>query len=290
MNQIRAVLLAGLLITTTVALASPLSPAAQRVIPSAFEQVLCIDYRIAVQSKAALALKTTVFPRILRDFEAALTTSGVDATKDLGSLTFASFRDNGELRTIGIASGSFSALLKKVAQNPSPKTYRGSNLYLMVKAPDPKQADGKQEAKQKDLDMTFLDENTLLFGDRDALETALNVFNNDTASLQFNRKVADSMRDLDKAAVWSILDRRGTLEMLHFALGAAGKRQEYPGIRKQILGSQYAITLDDVVKADLTVRTPDPETSAALASLFHLGRSSLRTLRPVLWRKLRCRH
>ena len=270
MSRIRAVLLTSILITSTVALASPVSPATWRVIPSAFEQVLCIDYHTVVQSKSALALKAAVFPRILRDFEAALTSSGVDTTKDLGNLTFASFRDHGELRTIGVASGSFSALLKKVAQNPT-KTYRGSNLYLMVKAPDPQLVDGKLETKQKDLDMTFLDETTLLFGDRDALETVLNVFNGDTPSIEFNRKIADFIRDIDKATVWSVLDRRGTLGMLHAALGAVTKREEYPGIRKQVLGSLYAITLGDVVKADLTVLTPDPESAAALAALFHLG-------------------
>ena len=269
MNKIRTHLSAIVVIASTAAVsASPISPSARRVIPYSFQQIICIDYHTVQQSKSALALKAQVLPARLRDFETALGTVGIDTAKELESLTFVSFRDpDRNLMTIGIAYGSFSqrAILKKTGQDPATSmSYRGSSLYYMVKATD---------AKSKDLDMTFLDENTLLFGDHDALEIALNVFNGDIPSIDFNRKWGEMMRDLENAPVWSLLSRLGTLEMLRFALGDASKQEDYLEARKRVIGAQYAMHFEDgiAVKVDLTVLTVDPETGHDLISLAHLG-------------------
>jgi len=266
MSKLQTKLLAGVMIAlSAVAWASPVSPSARRVIPSAFEQIICIDYRAIQQSQSALALKAEVFPKKLGDFEAALKVVGVDTQRDLESLTFASFRDqNRELKTIALASGSFSpsAIAKKVGQNSPPMSYRGSDLYLMVKAADP---------KAKDLEMTFLDARTLLFGDHDALEIALNVLNGDSPYVDFNRKYVDLMRSIDKAPVWSVLDRQGSLVMLRSALGNVSKEEQYADVRKSVLGADYVMNFDDQVKIDLSLLTVDPETSSNLSALLRLG-------------------
>jgi len=258
--------LSVILMLNVVAVALPINPAARRVIPSAFQQIISVDYRSVRESNGATALKAAVLPKTLGDFEKALISVGVNPQKDLESLTFASFRDRSrELKRIGIASGSFSlqAILANVAaQNPQPMSYQGSSLYLMMKATDP---------KSKDLDMTFLDNKTLLFGEREALELALGVRNGDTPAMDANRRYSDLIRDLEKAPVWSVLNGQGSREMLLFALGDASKEEEYADVKKRVLGADYAMNFEDGLKFDLGVLTLDPESSSALSSLLKEG-------------------
>ena len=86
--------LAILVVLSDVAAAAPVSPAARSVIPAAFEQIICMDYRNFKESQTTLTLKSQVLPDDLRTFEKALGYIGIAPEKDLDTLTFASFRNS----------------------------------------------------------------------------------------------------------------------------------------------------------------------------------------------------
>ena len=190
---------------SAVASAAPISPVVCRVIPAKFQQIISIDYDTVQHSRTAMALKAEVFPKTFSDIEAALKTVGVDSEKELQSLTFVFFRDEErKLKMIAVASGIFSSgsIIKKVEPRSEPMSYRDSNLYVLLKAADP---------KSKDLDMTFLDGSDILIGYGDALEFVLNVYHGDMPYLS-DKYHAEALHDLEKAPVWSIMNREGILE------------------------------------------------------------------------------
>ena len=126
----------------------------------------------------------------------ALKGVGIDPDQDLDQLTFASYRTakNGT-RTVGIAQGEFQEklVLKKMTLHKiKPVKYHDSDLYPM--------AGGMQ--------MTFLDDSTLLFADATSLKGALDARDGYTAALDTNNKVTDMMGSVDSGTVWSVLTRR----------------------------------------------------------------------------------
>lgn len=264
MKNLQAISLLAVFMVATAAASSaaPISEAESRVIPSAFEQIVSVDYRSVQASQVALALKAVVYPETLGKLEAALAAQGMDVHKDLGSLLFATFRDDsGQLKAICVATGSFSTLQKNISRTSM--SYRGSDLYLLAKAAD---------EKSRDLDATFLDSTTLLFGEREALESAIGVLNGDKPQIGFNRKYADIIRSIDKAPVWSVLSRSGSLRMIRAALGNSNQQEEYDRVKSRILGADYTIKFEDGVQADLTLLTLDPESSADLVALLCTGK------------------
>ena len=260
MNRIRTKIVAGMVgLLGTVAWASPISSAARTVIPSDVQQIISVDYRTVKNSGTALALKAQVLPDDLKEFEKALKGININPDRDLESLTFASFRNGKQgLKMIEVASGSFSSktVLKKLRlQAVKPVKYHDSDLYPM----------------SKEMAMTFLDDNTLLFGDDSALRAALNVRDGDTPALDSNRHVAHMIRSVEKAAVWSVLDRQGSQDMLLLVLGDKRKIPDYESINNRVVGSHCAMSFKDGVKFRLDVLTADPNTSAKLSALLKMG-------------------
>ncbi len=145
-----------LLLLSAVAWSMPLGSSARAVIPSDIQQIISVDYRALKNSDTAMALKEQVLPPSLKEFEGALRGVGIDPDKDVEQLTFASYRSGKQgVRVVGVAQGQFStaAVLKKMRlQKVKPIKLRNSDIYPM--------SSGMQ--------MTFLDDSTLLFGDRGA--------------------------------------------------------------------------------------------------------------------------
>jgi hypothetical protein len=119
--------------------------------------------------------------------------------------------------------------------------------------------------------MTFLDDSTLMFGDSVALHAALDTRDGKTLALDTNGDMADMMTNVDSAPVWSILDQTGTQNMMHSAMGDAGKVADYENVKKRLLGSRYTMTFNSGVNFDLTVVTSDSGTAAMVSSLVKAG-------------------
>src|SRR5271157_1506293 len=151
-----------------------LGTAAGSVIPSDVQQIITVDYRQLAASPTALALKAKVLPDNLKNLETALRGAGIDPDQDVDSLIFASFRtkDKG-LRVIGIAQGQFNKakFLKNMrTKKIKPVKYHTSFLYPM--------GSGMQ--------ITFLDESSMLFGENSAVQASLDARDGDAEGMTGN--------------------------------------------------------------------------------------------------------
>ena len=258
MNSLKACLCV-LILSSVAALALPLGSSARSVVPSDVQQIISVDYRALHNSDTAQALKQQVLPDNLKQFEGALKGVGIDPDKDVDQLTFASFRTpkNG-VRIVGLAQGNFAmkTFLKKMKLNKvKPAKVRNSDIWPMSGG----------------MDMSFLDESTLLFGDRTAIQSALDARDGYTQTLDSNNQVADMMGSVDSGTVWSVFDQQGTQNMMRSALGDAAKLADYETVKKRLLGSRYTMNFSNGVKFDLDVLTSDSVTAGTLAQLVKAG-------------------
>lgn len=246
---------AVLLLCATAGLAMPIASSARSMIPSELQQLIGVDYRALKDSPTAQALKQQVLPDNLKELETALKGIGIDADHDLDQLNFASFRtDKKGIQTIGVAQGSFSAkvVLKKMKlKKISGVKYGTSLIYPMD--------DG--------LVMTFLDDNTLAFGNEDSLHSALDTRDGKRPSLDSNPDMTDQMASVDGAPLWSVLDQKGTQAMMFSVMGDAAKIGDYDSMKKRILASSYTMNFASGVNFDLNVLTADSMTAATLSTI-----------------------
>jgi len=252
--------LAFLLLALAVpASAATLGTAASTVIPANTQQIINVDYRKMNNAPSAVALKQRVLPEPLKQFEQALKGININPDTDVETLTFAAFSSGKQgLRVVGVAQGNFSRakVLKKLkAKKVKGERYRESFIYPMVSG----------------MQMTFLDDNTLLFGDDSALRTALDTRDGEQPGLSTNTQVTNLVANVDSGTVWSVLDTAGTQHMMRQALGDASKLGDYETIKKRIHGSYYTADFDRGVDFDLTVLTADSMTATTLSSVVQAG-------------------
>jgi hypothetical protein len=247
------------LLLSAAAWAMPLGSSARTVIPSDIQQIISVDYRALKNSDTAMALKQQVLPPSLKEFEGALRGVGIDPDRDVEQLTFASYRSGKQgVRIVGIAQGQFptAVVLKKMRLNKvRPVKLRNTDIYPMPAG----------------MQMTFLDDNTLLFGDSGALRGALDTRDGYSYGLDSNNQIADMMGSVESGTVWSVLDQQGTQNMLHSALGDAAGLADYDTVKKRILGSRYTMNFQSGVNFDLDVVTSDSVTATTLSSLLKAG-------------------
>jgi len=250
---------ASLVLFAASAWAMPMGSSARTVIPSDVQQIISVDYRALKNSDTAMALKAQVLPPALKEFETALRGIGINPDKDVEQLTFASYRAGKQgVKVIGVAQGQFStaAVLKKMRLSKlKPVKYRQADTYAM--------SGGMQ--------MTFLDEDTLLFGDIGALKGALDARDGYTPGLDSNTQIADLTGGVDSGTVWSVLDQQGSQNMLRSALGDASRLADYETVKKRILGSRYTMNFQNGVNFDLDVITSDSVTAGTLSTLLKAG-------------------
>src|SRR5581483_4754752 len=174
------------------AAAAPLPSSVRPAIPSDVQQLICVDYRALKNSDTAQQLKAQVLPENLKQFEVALKGIGIVADRDVDTLTFISYRKQKQgVQIIGAAQGVFSMKtvlgrlrLKKVR----PVKYHDSDIYPMAEG----------------MEMSFLDETTLLFGSGVALREAIDAHDGYVQTLDSNPDVADIIGDVEAGPVWSI--------------------------------------------------------------------------------------
>jgi hypothetical protein len=239
--------------------AMPLGTQARGVIPGDIQQIISVDYRALKNSDTAMALKNQVEPENLKQFEEALKGVGIDPDKDVEQLSVASYRTSKQaVKMIGVAQGDFpmKAFLKRMKLHKiKPVNIRNTDLWPMSGG----------------MDMTFLDENTLLFGDRSAVQGALDARDGYSPTLDTNNTISDMMGSVDSGTVWSVLDQQGTQNMMRSALGDASKLGDYETVKKRLLGSRYQMNFNSGVNFDLDVLTADSVTAATLSTLVKAG-------------------
>jgi hypothetical protein len=239
--------------------AASLATAARSVIPVEVQQIINVDYRRMKNSDTAMQMKAKLLPPNMKQFEDALKGIGVDPDRDLEQITLAVFRakDN-SLQIIGVAQGDFPRKklgLKLTKQKITGKKINGTSVYPM--------SGGMQ--------MTFLDDWTMLFGNQNAIQAALDARDNSAQSLNANPDITDLISSADQGTVWSVLDATGTQNMLKSALGSASDLSDYGNVKSKLLGSRYSMDFDHGVDFNLNVVTSDNITAATLSAVMKAG-------------------
>jgi hypothetical protein len=159
------------------------------------------------------------------------------------------------LYSIGIAQGPFKQkefLQKMKLRKVKPQRYLLSDIYPM--------GSGMQ--------MVFLDPTTILFGDNDAVKGAIDVRDNGANSVTNNNVIDDLITSIQNATIWSVLDQKGTQNMMRSALGEAGSLTDFDSVKKRLLASDYTMGFLNGVTFDLNVKTSDAVTAASLSGLM----------------------
>ena len=248
-----------LLAATTFASAAQLSTDARSAIPHDVQQLVVIDYRAMQNSPSAMELRNRVMPPELKQFEDALLKSGLNDNHDVDDLAFALFRTSAsgdDLDTVGIAQGQFSvqdivANFRK--QKIKPVQLRTNNIYPLGKS---------------GMVLCFVDPSTMVFGGKDAVTKALDARDGLASSMLTNQSMMSAMQTVDSAALWSILDEKGTQTMMRQVLGEAGSVTDFDAVRKRLQASWYSMDFEHGVKFDLTISTGDTFAAATMSSLL----------------------
>ncbi|HWG88395.1 MAG TPA: hypothetical protein VN679_11495 [Candidatus Acidoferrales bacterium] len=254
----RVTLFACLFFTGFPVFAAPLATNARAVIPFQVQQIINVDYRRMKNSDSAMQMKAKLTPPNMKQFEDALKNVGISVDKDIDQITLAAFRTKTGLQTVGIAQGIFARkkiLLRIRKQGVKAKKLNNSFVYPMSGG----------------MVMTFLDENTMLFGDQPAVQASLNARDDSSESLNANSNITDMISSVDTGTLWSVLDAEGTQTMMKGALGTASSLAEFDDIKKRLTGSRYTVDFDHGVDFNLNVVTSDTMTAATLASVLKAG-------------------
>jgi hypothetical protein len=239
--------------------AAQLSTDARTAIPHDVQQLVVIDYRAMENSPEAMELRGRVMPPELKQFDEALTKSGLNENHDVDQLAFALFRpspSSDALVTVGIAQGQFPEqdILANFRKNKvKPTLVRTNKIYPLAKT---------------GMVLCFVDASTMIFGGKDAVTKALDARDGVEPSLLTNTSMMDAMKTVDTAALWSILDDKGTRVMMKQVLGEAGSVTDFDTVQKRLQASWYGMDFQHGVKFDLTISTGDSFAAATISSLL----------------------
>jgi len=250
--------LAGLALSAVFCPAAQLSSDAKAAIPRDVQQLIVVDYRAMQNSPAAMSLKDRVLPPELKRLETALKTSGLKVDQDADVLTFAAFRADGGTGThiVGIAQGQFHTrdiLASFTKSKTKPQTLRNNSIYPMG---------------SNGMSVVFLNQTTMVFGDKDAVRAALDARDGITSNFLSNGDMVNEMLAVDTKAVWSLLDAKGTQTMMKGVLGDAAQLADYDTVRNRMKSSRYTMDFQNGVKFDMAVVMSDTVTAATAATLM----------------------
>ena len=259
----------SLAVAAAVALCAPfahaaaLSGDAKAAIPHDVQQIIVVDYRAMQNSSAAMSLKDRVMPPELKRLETALVSSGLKVDSDADALAFAAFRapnPDGKgadvERIVGIAQGQFHThdIMANFTKNKTKAVIlRNNSIYPMG---------------QTGLSVVFLNQTTMVFGDKDAVKAALDSRDGIAQSFLTDSDLVGEMAAVDTHAVWSLLDAKGTQTMMKSVLGVASQLADYDTVKNRMKGSRYTMDFSNGVKFDMSVNMSDTFTAATCSTLL----------------------
>ncbi len=244
-----------LALVPSLAFAAQLSSDGKTAIPKDVQQLIVVDYRAMQNSPAAMNLKDRVLPPELKRLEVALKTSGLKVDQDADVLAFAAFRAGDGTRTVGIAQGQFQTreiLAKFTKAKVKPTMVRNNSVYPM--------AGGNV--------VTFLNQTTMVFGEKDAVRGALDARDGMVPNFLSNGELTNEMASVETRAVWSLLDQRGTQTMMRSVLGDAAQLADYDTVKNRFKSSRYTMDFQNGVKFEMAVVMSDTVTAATVATLM----------------------
>ena len=250
--------LAAAAVAPMAARAAQLSGDARSSIPKDVQQIIVVDYKAMQNSPAAMQLKDRVLPPELKRLETALKTSGLRVDQDADTLAFAAFKAPGATgtRILGVAQGQFEtqAVMAKFAKEKvKPLMIRQTPVYPMGSA---------------GMSVAFLNQTTMVFGDKDAVKAALDARDGLQPNFLQNGEMMNAMNQVDTRPVWSLLDQAGTQTMMKSVLGQAAALADYDTVKARMKSASYTMDFSNGVRFNMAVVTSDTMTAATAATLM----------------------
>ena len=244
------------LVSGVEARAAQLGNDAKSAIPKDVMQVIVVDYRAMQNSSAAMALKDRVLPPELKRLETALKSSGLKVDQDADTLAFAAFHVAEGSRIVGIAQGQFhtGTVMANFAKNKTkPLMLRANAIYPLGSA---------------GMSVCFLNQTTMVFGEREAVKSSLDARDSVTPNFLQNSDMVNEMTAVDAKAVWSLLDQKGTQTMMKSVLGEASQLADFDTVKNRMKSSRYTMDFQNGVKFDMAVVMSDTITAATASTLM----------------------
>ncbi len=255
----RIIFVFAFLLSALAAFGSSLGSTVRSAIPANVQQIIHLDYRRLRQPDITIGKKGELLPRVMKECEDVLRGIGIVPEQDIEQFTAATFYTASHgLDILVIAQGHFSGtrVTARLAQeNIKGEVWGGEVVYPL--------SGGRN--------MTFLDDGTMLFGDKAAIQAAREARNNTSESLKANSEISDMMALVERGTIWSVLDANGTQNMMKAILETASELEEYDAVKTKLLGSRYTLNFDRGVDFNLEVMTADPVTASTLSTILKAG-------------------
>ena len=162
----------------------------------------------------------------------------------------------GGTRVIGVAQGQFQyqSIMGYFSKSKiKPVAYRNNSIYPMGAA---------------GMSVAFLNQTTMVFGDREALKASLDSRDGLAPNFLGNGDMMNEMAIVDSRPVWSLLDQKGTQTMMKGVLGQAAQLADYDTVKNRMKSARYTMDFGNGVRFDMAVVMSDSVTAATAATLM----------------------
>jgi len=118
------------------------------------------------------------------------------------------------------------------------------------------------------LSVVFLNQTTMVFGDKDAIKAAVDSRDGFAPNFLTDSDLVSEMTSVDSHAVWSLLDAKGTQMMMKSMLGEASQIADYDTVKNRMGLSHYTMDFSNGVKFEMGVNMSDTMTAATCSTLL----------------------
>ena len=225
-----------------------------------------VDMKGAQKYKWFPQLEQQIMPARFRQFETFLKSAGIDPNTQLEDLAFAAIpaNDKHPEEVLGVAEGEFQpdtteAYLKKL-KLPTRKSH-GYTLYAFGSGASP-----------YDIFFFFLDSNTAVFGQGDAIDDLISVRVNGDPSLLANTTIYPLINQANgQGLIWAVLDQHYTQLGLKQLLPEVASAQQSPALFEKIKAMIISVDASPDLQTQFEAVCGSPDDANNLGALLQAG-------------------
>jgi hypothetical protein len=224
------------------------------------------DMKAAQQHKWFPQLQQQILPARFRQFETFLKSAGIDMNSQVDDLAFAALpaNDKHPEEVLGVAEGEFQpdtteAYLKKL-KLPTRKSH-GYTLYAFGSGDSP-----------YDIFFFFLDSNTAVFGQGDAIDKMISVRTNGDPSLLANDTIYPLISQVNgQGSIWAVLDQHYTKLGLQQLLPEVASAQQSSPLFEKVHAMIISVDASSEIQTQFEAVCATPDDANNLAALLQAG-------------------
>jgi hypothetical protein len=246
--------------------AGPLDTQVIALFPKDVGEFAYADMKGAQKYKWFPQLQQQILPERFRQFETFLKSAGIDMNSQVQDLAFAAIpaNDKHPEEVLGVAEGEFQPdtteeNLKKL-KLPTKKTH-GFTMYAFGSGSSP-----------YDIFFFFLDSNTAVFGQGDAIERMLSVRTNGDPSLLANNTLFPLINQVNgQGLIWAVLDQHYTRLGLKQLLPEVASAQQSSALFEKVHAMIISVDTSSDIQTQFEAVCGTPDDANNLAALLQAG-------------------